>query len=85
MKLDLRIPMGLIFTFTGVILATWGIKTNDNSALYIRSLGINVNLWWGLVLILFGVTIYILGQRSRRIPDEQSLSHPGKETKRRKR
>jgi hypothetical protein len=66
MNLDLRIPMGLMFTFTGAILVTWGIKTSGNTALYARSLGINANLWWGLVLLAFGLTMFLLGQRSQR-------------------
>jgi len=66
MNLDLRIPLGAMFSFTGAILTMWGIKTNDNAALYARSLGINANLWWGLVLLAFGVTMYILGQRGQR-------------------
>ena len=63
MKLDLRTPMGLMFTITGVILTIWGIKTNSNTELYARSLGINANLWWGLVLLAFGLTMFILGER----------------------
>ena len=65
MNLDLRIPMGLMFTFTGAIMTTWGIKTNGN-AIYAKSLGINANLWWGLVLLAFGLTMFMLGQRSQR-------------------
>ncbi|HEY2467876.1 MAG TPA: hypothetical protein VGI45_08540 [Terracidiphilus sp.] len=66
MNLDLRIPMGLMFTLTGGIMTTWGIKTNGNTALYARSLGINANLWWGLVLLAFGLLMFILGQRGQR-------------------
>jgi len=66
MNLDLRIPLGMMFSFTGAILAMWGIKTNGNTALYAKSLGINANLWWGLVLLAFGVAMYILGQRGQR-------------------
>ena len=66
MNLDLRIPLGMMFSSTGAILATWGIKTNGNTALYAKSLGINANLWWGLVLLAFGVTMYVLGQRGQR-------------------
>ena len=66
MNLDLRIPMGLMFTFTGAILTTWGIKTNGDADLYARSLGINANLWWGLTLLAFGSTMFLLGQRSQR-------------------
>lgn len=62
MQLDLRIPMGLMFTFTGAILAAWGFKTNGDAALYAKSLGINANLWWGLVLLAFGLTMFFLGQ-----------------------
>jgi hypothetical protein len=65
MNLDLRIPMGLMFTFTGAIMTTWGIKTNGD-AIYEKSLGINANLWWGIVLLAFGLTMYFLGQRSQR-------------------
>ncbi|HKD59890.1 MAG TPA: hypothetical protein VKB47_05495 [Terracidiphilus sp.] len=66
MNLDLRIPMGLMFTLTGAILTTWGLKTNGDAALYAKSLGINANLWWGLVLLAFGLTMYIMGQRRQR-------------------
>jgi hypothetical protein len=66
MNLDLRIPMGLMFTFTGAIMTTWGIKTNGDATLYAKSLGINANLWWGMVLLVFGLTMFLLGQRSQR-------------------
>jgi hypothetical protein len=66
MSLDLRIPMGLMFTLTGVILALFGLRTNGNVELYAKSLGINANLWWGLVLLVFGLTMFILGQRSQK-------------------
>lgn len=84
MKLDLRIPMGLMFTFIGAILTIWGIKTNDNVALYTLSLAININLRWGLVLLAFGIIIYILGQRSRSSPAQSSQPQLQKKTKRRK-
>ena len=74
MNLDLRIPMGLMFTFTGVILSTWGIKTNGNTALYAKSLGINANLWWGLVLLAFGLTMFVLGRRGQRRQAKESPS-----------
>ena len=63
MQLDLRTPMGLMFTITGGILTIWGIKTNHDTALYAKSLGINANLWWGLVLLAFGLIMFILGER----------------------
>jgi hypothetical protein len=66
MNLDLRIPMGLMFTLVGIILTAFGAATNSNQALYARSLGINANLWWGLVLLVFGSTMFLLGRRSQK-------------------
>ncbi len=65
MNLDLRIPMGVMFTLVGVILTAFGIATNGNTALYARSLGINANLWWGIVLLIFGLTMFLMGRRGQ--------------------
>jgi hypothetical protein len=66
MNLDLRIPMGLMFTLTGMILSGFGFATRDRADLYAKSLGINANLWWGLVLFVFGLTMLYLGKREQR-------------------
>ena len=65
MNLDLRIPMGLMFTLVGLILTVFGMVT-QGSAIYARSLGINANLYWGMVLLVFGGTMYLLGRRGQR-------------------
>ena len=65
MILDLRIPMGLMFTLVGAILVAFGLATNG-SPIYAASLGINANLWWGLVLLAFGLTMYLLGRRGQK-------------------
>ena len=64
MKLDLRLPIGLMFTIIGTLLTVFGL-ISDN-AIYARSLGINVNLWWGLVLFVFGLVMLGVMARSRR-------------------
>jgi len=64
MSLDLRVPMGLMFTLVGAILSVFGIATRG-SVIYEASLGINANFWWGLVLLAFGLTMFILGRRSQ--------------------
>jgi len=66
MSLDLRIPMGLMFTLVGAILTAFGLATKDRVGFYAQSLGINVNLWWGLVLLAFGLTMFLLGRRSQK-------------------
>ena len=52
MSLDLRVPIGLLFGALGVLLTVFGLFSDP--AIYQVSLGINVNLWWGVVLMLFG-------------------------------
>lgn len=64
MNLDLRIPMGMMFTLTGLILTLYGAVTRGDAALYARSLGIDVNFWWGLVLLAFGLIMLLLGRRA---------------------
>jgi hypothetical protein len=66
MSLDLRIPMGLMFTLVGMIMTAFGVATRDRADLYAKSLGINANLWWGLVLLVFGLIMLILGRRSQK-------------------
>jgi len=63
MKLDLRLPIGLMFTIFGLMLTVFGLASDK--AIYGRSLGINVNLWWGLVLTAFGLVMLVLARRGR--------------------
>jgi hypothetical protein len=35
----------------------------SDRAIYARSLGMNVNLWWGLVLLVFGIVMLLLSRR----------------------
>ncbi len=63
MQLDLRLPMGLMFSAFGVLLTGFGLVSD--AALYQRSLGINVNLWWGLVLLAFGLAMLGLARQAR--------------------
>jgi hypothetical protein len=66
MILDLRVPLGLMFSLVGLILTVFGLKTNADAVLYAPSLGINANLWWGLVLLVFGLTMLLLGRRGQK-------------------
>jgi hypothetical protein len=67
MNLDLRFPIGLMFTIDGVLLTAFGLMSDE--AIYTRSLGINVNLWWGLGLLGFGLVMLAFAiKASRRLP-----------------
>ena len=60
MRLDVRVPAGLMLTTIGVLLAVYGLV--GDPSIYARSLGINVNVIWGSVLIVFGATLLALSQ-----------------------
>ena len=67
MNLDLRIPMGMLFTIVGAIMSVFGLFTRG-SAIYDRSAGMNINLIWGVVMLVFGVTMFLLGRRADKRP-----------------
>ena len=73
MKLDLRVPMGLLFLIVGVLLTVFGAATRG-SAIYVRSAGVDINLVWGLVMLVFGTTIFLLGRKSDRQPVKLPLA-----------
>jgi hypothetical protein len=64
MGLDLRIPIGLLFTVFGVLLSGFGLFSNK--AIYEASLGININLNWGLVLLVFGIVMLSFGMKGNK-------------------
>jgi hypothetical protein len=55
MGLDIRWPIGLMFTLIGALLVLFGVVRSDQSV----SLGININLIWGVVLLVFGVLMLL--------------------------
>ena len=61
MRLDVRFPIGGMFSILGALLTLYGFTSDQ--AIYARSLGINVNLWWGLVLLAFGLVMLGLAVR----------------------
>jgi hypothetical protein len=63
MHLDLRLPIGALFTIYGLLLTSYGVVSDE--AQYIRSLGLNVNLGWGLILLVFGLALLFAWARTR--------------------
>jgi hypothetical protein len=62
MSFDLRLPIGLLFVVFGVILAIDGLVAHR------LVLDINVNLWWGGVMIVFGAGMLALAARAKNAP-----------------
>ena len=53
MPFDLRLPVGLMFGLFGLILVATGLL--GGPAILQPSLGLNMDLWWGLVLLVFSL------------------------------
>jgi hypothetical protein len=66
MGLDIRWPIGLMFTLIGVLLTGYGaVKAGDSQMIV---LGININLIWGIVLLVFGVLMLLGAVRGGKNP-----------------
>lgn len=63
MGLDIRIPIGAMFGTLGLLLVVYGLITASDTQTYERSLFININLWWGAVMLVFGLTMLYFGRR----------------------
>jgi threonine/homoserine/homoserine lactone efflux protein len=63
---DIRIPIGLMFSVLGVLITVFGFVTRGDSSLYQRSLGINVNLVMGVVMLVFGLVMLYLSQKKKK-------------------
>lgn len=68
MGLDIRWPIGLMFSLLGIMLVIYGLITGSSSEIYKRSLDINVNLYWGLLLLVFGGIMLALAWRDSHQP-----------------
>lgn len=65
MQTDIRLPIGGMFSLIGLLLLIYGIFTHA-SPMYVRSLGVNVNFYWGIVMLVFGAAMLFLSFRSHR-------------------
>ena len=65
MGLDIRWPIGLMFSLVGLLLTIFGFATKGDAELYKRSLDININLVWGIILLLFGALMLAMAMRKK--------------------
>jgi len=64
MGLDIRLPIGIIFTIYGAVLIIYGLLADP--AIFVNSLGVNIDLWWGVAMLIFGLIMAILAFRAAR-------------------
>ena len=68
MAMDIRLPIGILFSLLGLILAAYGFF-GDSSRQF---LDVNINLTWGIVLLAFGLVMLLLGRRGMRAAPQRS-------------
>jgi len=61
--LDIRAPIGGLFSLLGLMLAGYGLVAGSRTSSDVAPVT-NVNLWWGIVMLLFGVFMLVLSRRA---------------------
>lgn len=65
-RLDLRYPIGGLFVVLGLMLAVFGLVTGGDAEMYARATAVNINLWWGVIMFVFGAFMWVLAVRAGR-------------------
>jgi len=63
---DIRIPIGLMFSIVGVLITGFGFFTISNTEMYHKSLGINVNIIMGILMLIFGLVFLFFAFRKKK-------------------
>jgi LPXTG-motif cell wall-anchored protein len=63
---DIRIPIGLMFSIIGTLIAVFGFFTMSNAEMYKKSLDINVNIIMGLLMLVFGLIMLYFVRRKKK-------------------
>ncbi len=66
MDMDIRFPIGLLFAILGLILVVFGLFTINDTELYARSLGRNINLWTGILMLVFGGLMLLSARKGKK-------------------
>lgn len=67
-RFDIRLPIGALFLLLGAVLTLYGIATKSDTQLYVRSENIAINLWWGIVMVVFGALMFYFGRKAKGRP-----------------
>ena len=63
---DIRIPIGLMFSIIGVLISVFGLATMSDPEMYQKSLNINVNLIMGILMLIFGLIMLYFSQKKKK-------------------
>lgn len=65
MNLDIRFPMGLLFTILGVLVLVYGMITPPTAYAAHHHLGVNINIVCGAIFGAFGVAMLLLAKLAK--------------------
>jgi hypothetical protein len=65
MGIDIKLPIGMMFSILGLLLTVYGLMTASNQAMYVKSLHVNINLWIGLIMLVFGGVMLLLSVKKK--------------------
>lgn len=63
---DIRVPIGLMFSILGVLITIFGVFTASDSEMYQKSLGVNVNIIMGIIMLIFGLSMLFFARRKKK-------------------
>jgi hypothetical protein len=66
MGIDIKLPIGIMFSIFGILLTFYGLFTNSNVLMYQKSFGININVYSGLVMLVFGLAMLLASWKTNK-------------------
>ena len=69
--IDIKIPIGLMFSILGILLTIFGLATLSDTTIYVKAFNINVNLWSGIFMLIFGGFMLAISDLVRKKPTDK--------------
>jgi tellurite resistance protein TehA-like permease len=66
MGLDIRYPIGLMFSIIGALMTIYGLIAKPDAAQFHQPPGTNINLVWGIFLLIFGAWMLFMAIRAKK-------------------
>ncbi len=63
--IDIKLPIGLMFSILGLLLTVYGFTTMGNTEMYVKTFGINMNLWSGIGMLIFGGLMLFFARKKK--------------------
>ena len=77
-QIDIRAPLGGLFAVLGGMLAVYGLCASGSGGPSDTASGLNINLWWGLTMLVFGIVLLLMARRAMAHPIPPH-AHPHRE------